>query len=41
MIKTLSQALKMDKERFQVPKSVQAGGSDPQDLAGWHLPGRK
>ena len=23
MIKTLSQALKMDKERFQVPKSVQ------------------
>lgn len=37
LIKTLSQALQMDKERFKVPKSVQQAIPHPANLAGWNF----
>ena len=37
LIKTLSQALRMDKERFKVPRSVQQAIPIQRDLAGWNL----
>ncbi len=37
LIKTLSQALRKDKEKFKVPKSVQQAIPIQQDLAGWYF----
>ena len=37
LIKTLHRTLKLEKEKFMIPKSVQRIKQDTADLAGWHL----
>ena len=41
LIKTLSQTLKQDKEKFKDTEVCPAGNPHPQDLAGWDFSGRE